>query len=141
MHERLLVLDTNVVLDVFHFDDPATRPLKQALETGCVRAAATPETFDECRRVLTYPAFALAPAQQRALLDRYGAVCTLFEPSVPPCVLRCTDADDQKFLDLAAQLRLPLVSKDRAVLKLRCRAAPWFPIRTPGGSAAWLATA
>ena len=38
---------------------------------------------------------------------------------------RCTDADDQKFIDLAIEHRARwLVSRDRAVLKLARRAAP-----------------
>lgn len=135
----MLVLDTNVVLDVLHFDDPAARPLKRALEMGQLRGAATPETFDECRRVLAYPGFALDTARQRALLERYRAAATMFDAAVPAGVPRCVDADDQKFLDLAAQLGLPLVSKDRAVLRLRRRAAPRFSIFTPAEAAAWLA--
>jgi predicted nucleic acid-binding protein len=45
---------------------------------------------------------------------------------------RCSDPDDQKFIELAsasgAQI---LVSKDRAVLKLRRRCASQFRIVTP----------
>ncbi|MBX3622048.1 MAG: PIN domain-containing protein [Rhizobacter sp.] len=37
--------------------------------------------------------------------------------------LRCTDPDDQKFIDLAVANARWLVSRDRAVLKLARRAA------------------
>ena len=36
--------------------------------------------------------------------------------------LRCTDADDQKFVDLAVACAQMLISRDRAVLKLARRA-------------------
>jgi predicted nucleic acid-binding protein len=49
--------------------------------------------------------------------------------------LRCTDADDQKFIDLACAAPARwLVSRDRAVLKLRRRAATdGLVIVTPDG--------
>jgi predicted nucleic acid-binding protein len=55
---------------------------------------------------------------------------------------RCSDPDDQKFIELAAAARAgALVSKDRAVLKLRRRCAPWFRVMTPAEAAGWLDTA
>ena len=64
------------------------------------------------------------PASVWSAWERW-AVCV--EPAVPSLAspLRCTDPDDQKFLDLALQLgRCTLLSRDRAVLKLARRAAP-----------------
>jgi predicted nucleic acid-binding protein len=44
---------------------------------------------------------------------------------------RCSDPDDQKFIELAAASGAQgLVSKDRAVLKLRRRCAPLFRVMT-----------
>ena len=43
-----------------------------------------------------------------------------------PLALRCTDADDQKFIDLALGARaVALLSADRAVLRLARRASPF----------------
>ena len=54
---------------------------------------------------------------------------------------RCSDPDDQKFLELAAATRAQiLVSKDRALLKLRRRCAPQFRIMTPAEAVRWLDT-
>ncbi|MHB1351904.1 MAG: putative toxin-antitoxin system toxin component, PIN family [Thiobacillus sp.] len=127
-----LVLDTNVVLDLLLFDDPAARGLRDALDAGRLRCLVSDATFDEWQRVLGYPEFALDGARQaalaaayRALADKTDAVCTMTLP-------RCSDPDDQKFLVLAAAARAAaLVSKDRAVLRLRRRCAPWFAIVTP----------
>jgi predicted nucleic acid-binding protein len=139
LSEPLWVLDTNVVLDLLHFDDPAARPLLNALNSGRVRCAATAATFGEWQRVLAYPAFGLSAARQIDLRERYRAVCAFSEPPVAAGVPRCADADDQKFLDLAAALRAPLVSKDRKVLKLRRRCAPQFPVLTLAEAVRWLA--
>ena len=58
------MLDTNVVLDLLHFDDATARPLRDALEDGRVCCVVTDATLDEWRRVLAYPGFALAAERQ-----------------------------------------------------------------------------
>lgn len=134
------MLDTNVVLDLLHFDDATARPLLHALEAGRVRCVVTEATLDEWRRVLAYPEFALEPARQIALFARYESLAL---PAVSagvradlPC---CSDPDDQKFLELAAASRAQgLVSKDRALLKLRRRCAPHFQVMTPAEAVRWL---
>ena len=136
---RLIVLDTNVVLDILHFDDTLSRPLRGALETGKLRGAVSEATFGEWTRVLAYPAFRLAAARQAELAAMYRAWCEFFTPPAVTGVARCRDRDDQKFLDLAAGLQIPLVSKDRAVLKLRRRRHPQPRIFTPPDACRWLA--
>ncbi|MDP1533927.1 MAG: PIN domain-containing protein, partial [Rubrivivax sp.] len=39
------MLDTNVVLDLLHFDDATARPLRDALEDGRVRCMVTDATL------------------------------------------------------------------------------------------------
>ena len=154
----MLVLDTNVVLDLLHFDDATARPLRQALESGHVRCVATAATLDELQRVLGYPEFALDAAQQAALFARYQKWARLTEAGVGDAGLphkgtpihyglkpvwsrmpRCSDPDDQKFIELAAAANAQgLVSKDRAVLKLRRRCAPYFRVMTPAEAVRWL---
>jgi putative PIN family toxin of toxin-antitoxin system len=140
LNKPVWVIDTNVVLDLLHFDDPAARPLRQALEAGRVRCVVTDATLEELRRVLGYPEFALDAAQQAALLARYQGLATRAE-AVAACATlpRCTDPDDQKFIELAAASGAQgLVSKDRAVLKLRHRCAPHFRIMTPAEAVRWM---
>lgn len=156
----MLVLDTNVVLDLLHFDDPAARPLRLALEAGRVRCVTTAATLDELQRVLAYPEFALDPAQQAALIERYQALServgaidadaglprkgTPIHDGLRPVwsrMPRCSDPDDQKFLELAAAARAQaLVSKDCALLKLRRRCEPAFRVMTPAEAVHWLET-
>lgn len=137
MSKPLLVLDTNVVLDLFHFDDAVVSPLRQALESGHVRCAVTPATLEELRRVLAYPEFSLSSTRQQSLLNDYVALAIPVEAvDVDAALPVCSDPDDQKFLELAAVAGAQgLVSKDRAVLKLRRRCAPHFRIMTPAEAA------
>ncbi len=152
------MLDTNVVLDLLHFDDATARPLRLALEDGRVRCAVTDATLAEWRRVLGYPEFSLDAARQEALFARYQTLSVLAGPADSRAGLprkktaiddglkpvwsrmpRCSDPDDQKFIELAAAAHAQgLVSKDRAVLKLRRRCAPRFRIMTPAEAVRWL---
>jgi predicted nucleic acid-binding protein len=154
----LLVLDTNVVLDLLHFDDATVHPLRRALDDGRVRCVVMDATLAEWRRVLAYPEFALDPARQVELFARYQALAVkadAFEletglhhdgtrihyglKSVRSRMPRCSDPDDQKFIELAAASEAQgLVSKDRAVLKLRRRCAPFFRVMTPAEAVRWL---
>ena len=139
MNKPLVVLDTNVVLDLLHFDDATARPLRDALEAGWVRCVVTDATLGEWRRVLGYPEFALDATRQAALLARYQSLAVRLDVVDVPDMPRCSDPDDQKFLELAAAARAQgLVSRDRALLKLRRRCAPQFRVMTPAEAVRWL---
>ena len=49
------VIDTNIVLDLWLFEDPATVPLRAALQSGLISHLATRSMRDELERVLTDP--------------------------------------------------------------------------------------
>ena len=51
-HNPTVVLDTNIVLDAFVFDDPATHTLQAALLAGSLRWLASPAMREELARVL-----------------------------------------------------------------------------------------
>ena len=142
MSKPLWVLDTNVVLDLLHFDDPASRPLLQRLEAGQAACAVNAATFDEWQRVLAYPEFSLDATGQAALVARYHALSCRVPPKQAIAGLpQCSDPDDQMFIELAAACGAQaLVSKDRALLKLRRRCAPLFRLMTPAEAASWLTT-
>lgn len=123
---KTLVLDTNVVLDLLVFDDPATRPLQAGLEQGQLRWLATAAMREELARVLRYPQIAsrmalagLLAAQVLAQFDRLA--CVVPAPGRAP--VACSDADDQPFIDLAVHHASVLLSKDAAVLALQQRLA------------------
>ena len=121
-----LVLDTNVVLDLLVFGDPAAQPVKQGLEEGSLRWLATATMREELARVLAYPKLAPRVAFHRgsaqAVLqdfDRHAALVA----EAPKASVTCGDPDDQKFIDLAVAHRCPLVSKDYEVLRMKKRLA------------------
>jgi putative PIN family toxin of toxin-antitoxin system len=121
-----VVIDTNVVLDLWLYQDPATPPLRAALGQREVTWLATQVMRDELERVLAYPHIAarLALGQQTAddVLAQFDAHAQLM-PVAAKCQFVCKDPDDQKFLDLAAAHHAQLISKDKAVLTMRNRMA------------------
>ena len=130
----LLVLDTNVVLDMLVFEDPLVQPLLAALTAGEVTACADESTLTELRLVLAYPSFALDEAARHAIQARYLELVRVApeEQALPPPPLpRCRDRDDQKFLVLAARVGASwLVSKDKRVLSMAGRSGLSFSILT-----------
>ena len=120
----MIVLDTNIALDLLLFADPATQPLSQLLASRQKQWVATVPMRDELARVLDYPLLAarLLKQQQTAgqLLALWDAQVQL-QPVAAKAPYTCKDADDQKFIDLAVAHRAPLLSKDRAVLSMAKR--------------------
>lgn len=121
-----LVLDTNVVLDLFVYEDPATLPLRALLADAPTRWLATAHMREELRRVLAYPQV-VKRLQTRALSAE--AVLAAFDArahtvdAAPKAPYTCKDADDQCFIDLAVAHRATLLSKDKAVLSMAKRLA------------------
>lgn len=120
----MIVLDTNIALDLLLFADPASQPLHQLLASRQKHWVATMPMRDELARVLDYPLLAarLLKQQQTAsqLLALWDAQVQL-QPVATKAPYTCKDADDQKFIDLAVAHRAPLLSKDRAVLSMAKR--------------------
>jgi putative PIN family toxin of toxin-antitoxin system len=120
----MIVLDTNIALDLLLFADPASQPLRQLLASRQKQWVATVPMRDELARVLDYPLLAarLLKQQQTAnqLLAQWDAQVQL-QPVAAKAPYTCKDADDQKFIDLAVAHRAPLLSKDRAVLSMTKR--------------------
>lgn len=133
-HQPLrLVLDTNVVLDLLHFADAAALPILNALETRGAHGYASAETLDELRRVLAYPEFQLDAVAQTILFSRYLTwVCVVEVSSLLAATPRCSDPDDQMFLQLARSTDTDyLVSKDKALLTLNGHRELTFAIISP----------
>jgi putative PIN family toxin of toxin-antitoxin system len=119
-----VVLDTNIVLDLFIFNDPRCAALRQALADKTLQWISTPVMRDELERVLDYthlqPRMAFYQVSKAQVLAQFDAHAAL-QATAPRAVYVCKDADDQKFIDLAVQHAAALVSKDKAVLCMRKR--------------------
>ena len=120
----LLVLDTNIVLDVFVFNDAAAQPVRAGLAAGQLDWIATPAMRVELERVLGYPKivprlafYQLSAADVLAHFDAHARLLPV--PAKAP--VTCSDADDQMFVDLAVAQRSTLLSKDKAVTSMQKR--------------------
>lgn len=129
-----LALDTNVWLDWLVFDDPAIIPLKSANSDRLVQIAVNAGCLEELGRVLAYPDFELNAHTRDALISQVRNCTCLAETRLRAKLPRCTDPDDQKFLELARDAQVEwLLTRDKALLglagKRNDRAA--FKIGTP----------
>ena len=121
---RPVVVDTNVALDLLIFSDPRTAPLRTLLAQGRLDWIATQVMRDELERVMAYPHivsrmdfYRVDAAQVLAAFDAQARLVDI----APRVAYVCKDADDQKFIDLAAAHRAILLSKDKAVICMRKR--------------------
>ncbi|MET0499778.1 MAG: putative toxin-antitoxin system toxin component, PIN family [Steroidobacteraceae bacterium] len=128
----LLVLDTNIVIDWLVFNDEFMKPLRDAVADRRATVLTSTPATGELQRVLAYPELKLDAVRQAAVFDRYLLQTSpaslpdgfsLANLLLPPTFPRCRDPDDQHFLALAWHSRAMLASRDKAVLKLRKRAA------------------
>jgi len=115
-----LVLDTNIVLDIWLFSDPRSAWVLPLLRrSACVWLASGPMQA-ELVRVLAYPGIlrqlalrAVSAADVQTAFANYSQ--TAAPAPAAPRHLTCQDADDQKFIDLAWAHSAQLLSRDRAV--------------------------
>lgn len=134
-----IVLDTNVCLDLFVFDDPRCARLRDALHDGDVIAVTDDACRDEWLRVLRYPELRLDEAMREVAEARFDVAlrhCSslLLHESDLPAIPRCRDPDDQKFLELAARVQARwLLTRDDHLLALakRARREGLFAILAP----------
>ncbi len=116
---RAVVIDTNIVLDMFVFQDEKAATLLHVLARGDLCWLATEAMRVELARVLGYPQIAPRlghePHAAQAVLARFDAAARRV-PAPVKAGVTCKDVDDQKFIDLAVQHKAVLLSKDRAVL-------------------------
>jgi putative PIN family toxin of toxin-antitoxin system len=118
-----VVIDTNIVLDLFVFQDPATLALNQALTAaltlGHPRWVTTDAMREELARVLCYPQvlrrMAFYARSATEVLGHFDRLSHAVEVA-PKASVTCKDPDDQKFIDLAVAHGAALLSKDQAVL-------------------------
>lgn len=119
-----VVIDTNRVLDLWLFDDPAVAALKHALQTARVTWLATAAMRAELQRVLGYRSVAQQLRRRArsadAVLQAFDRWARVVAPA-PAAPMRCADPDDQVFVDLAAARHADLYSRDRAVRALAPR--------------------
>ncbi|MFT3819063.1 MAG: PIN domain-containing protein [Rubrivivax sp.] len=120
-----VVLDTNVVFDWLVFGNPAVAPVIEGIRTGRLRWLACAAMRDEAAWTLAHGSLATRVASLEQALTSFDTLVTWVDAPPTPAAprLRCSDASDQMFVDLALQHRARwLLTRDRALLKLARRA-------------------
>lgn len=134
----IVVLDTHIALEWLWFDDGRTRAMGQSIAQGHRPWWACSRMTEEWQRVLRRLAQAATtpqmsqtsirpeemPCQKSKLAHTYYLRhAQIWTPLPPPAPYRCSDPDDQMFIDLALATGAScLLTRDRALLKLRSRA-------------------
>lgn len=122
------VLDTNVCLDVFVFDDPRCASLLAAVHAGEIELVTREDCRAEWRAVLMYPQLKLDAERRTAASNSFDTWVRCIEPSDMTAhgaivLPRCRDRDDQKFLELAQEIgAVAVLTRDDALLRLAKRA-------------------
>ena len=122
---KSVVLDTNILLDIFVFNDERAIHLKQGILDGSIPAVASQKTVLELADVISRPLFKLDEATQTAILTQWQSIAQQHDDSnLTPAPWKCQDPDDQIFLDLAYHLKPAiLISKDNALINIASKAA------------------
>lgn len=123
-----VVLDTNAVLDWLVFQHPTCEGWTDHFSGAGVRWLASPAMRNELAHVLGHGVVGRWQPNLARLWEMWHRLAQSVE-DLPPygaaSRVRCTDKDDQKFIDLAlARGARWLVSRDRAVRKLARRVRP-----------------
>ena len=141
-----IVLDTNVCLDLFVFRDERWQRLYSALTDGFVQAFTSTACRAEWLAVLDYARFDLTLEKKRRCTEEFDALIKIgrtedelrkgysFLATARTTLPRCSDCDDQKFLELAFDTgATSLITKDKALLKLngKCRRGGLFDVVKP----------
>jgi putative PIN family toxin of toxin-antitoxin system len=122
---KKIVIDTNVCLDLFVFNDPRWAKLVAAIESGEIEAVTRSDCRDEFNIVLHYKHLPLDDDSRPLASARFDQLIKVVAPPVSSIVLPvCSDKADQKFLEIARDAGAEvLITKDKALLKLARRLA------------------
>jgi putative PIN family toxin of toxin-antitoxin system len=126
----IAVIDTNVLLDWLVFVDPRLDPLRRAMADGRLRWITCARMLDEFAHVLGREPLNTRVVDREQVDRQIHAHARQVDhrheprpPGWPRLTPRCSDPDDQIFIDLAiAQRAQLLLTRDRALLKLARKA-------------------
>jgi len=116
---QLVVIDTNVLVSCFLFGGRLER-LRDLWKKRTIVPLVSRATFDELRRVLSYPKFSLSHKELQTIIDI--EILPYFEVIKIECEIRdtCRDPHDDKFLAVAANgMASWLITGDQDLLVLQ----------------------
>jgi uncharacterized protein len=121
------VPDTNVCLDLFVFGDAPCASLLAAVYAGEIELVTRDDCRAEWQAVLAYPQLKLSDERRAQAMHAFDACVRCLRSSDMTisgdvALPRCSDPDDQKFLELAWQSGATgLLTRDDALLRLARR--------------------
>ncbi|MEJ7138313.1 putative toxin-antitoxin system toxin component, PIN family [Amphibiibacter pelophylacis] len=120
-----LVVDTNVLLDWLVFGHPDSARWLDAVRAGRLLWCVSPAVLAEYAHMTDPARWADRSSDTGETLDSLSALIQPHPDPSPPLIRpRCSDRDDQMFVDLALALAPALLlTRDRALLKLRRKLA------------------
>jgi putative PIN family toxin of toxin-antitoxin system len=121
----VVVIDTNVVLDLYVFHDPRAQLLRHHLDAGHLSWLTTEAMLAELADVIRRPLIARVCHDADGAMAQVRLVCRVVPDPVQPAVAApvCADPDDQMFIALAwCWPAAWLLTRDRALLDLAKRA-------------------
>jgi len=116
----VVVLDTNVCLDLFVFHDPRWAQIVAGLQNGTLRAVTGTACRAEWLAVLQYTHLPVTDANRPDIILAFDELISCSDPESTLNVKLpvCTDPDDQKFMEHARDSKVAfLITKDKALLK------------------------
>jgi putative PIN family toxin of toxin-antitoxin system len=117
-----VVLDTNILLDLFYFKDPSVQELFNRLVQRKITAYTCPDIWAELEEVLARKPFDQSIEQIKAIRDKNSPLFEWLTPGVKKSGIKCLDPDDQIFIELAITVApCLLITKDRDLLRLSKR--------------------
>jgi len=117
-----LVLDTNILLDLFYFKDQSVEGLLNSLVEHKITAYTCADIWAELEEVLARKPFAQSFEQIKAIRDTNSSLFEWLTPGVKKSGIKCSDPDDQIFIELAVTIApCYLITKDKDLLRLSKR--------------------
>ena len=115
-----VVLDTNILLDLFYFKDNSVTYLYECLKTEQVQAFTCELIWEEFAEVLMRKPFNQSVEEIHGIRSSYQHVLTWQAPKENSSGIKCRDQDDQIFVELAVELApCSIITKDKDLLVLQ----------------------
>ena len=121
-----IILDTNILLDIFVFGDVRADRLRNAVLNRQIKTYSNQTSVEELRDVISRPLFALEEGRQAEIMGQWQSLSQSIEDlKLEAAPWKCQDPDDQVFLDLAFTVRRAVcghewVKRDGAEDPARC---------------------
>jgi putative PIN family toxin of toxin-antitoxin system len=115
-----VVLDTNILLDLFYFKDKSVVYLLECLKTEQVQGFTCELIWEELVEVLARKPFNQTIEEINLIWSNYQHLLTWQAPQKNNSGIKCSDPDDQIFVELAVELApCYLITKDKDLLVLQ----------------------